>query len=223
MPMPGARDAACSDAAASPISIEIDSVAYEAGETRENILLDLFVSNLQLGGFDLLMAYDPGILDFLGIEAGELPENCGWEYLNYGYDLVENSDTLPPLGLIRVIGAAVDQSSRSDPLCTRSDTLYSLLTMRFQPHPWVQFGTAYPIRFYWVSSDDNILWSRSGDSVYVSRRVYDSMGNMSIADTAHYSYPSFLGGGIDALFPDAKRPSAYRHVDFTNGSITIER
>jgi hypothetical protein len=82
-----------------------------------------------------------------------------------------------------------------------------------------------PIRFIWYDCGDNVLSSVTGDTLFISRNIYDfSWGAQfpnwtNIAMTA--DYPTLFGAQDVDCFVGDENKIPFRRVDFRNGGIDI--
>jgi hypothetical protein len=81
-----------------------------------------------------------------------------------------------------------------------------------------------PIRWVWYDCGDNAISSVTGDTLYISRHVYDfdtAFSTSSIEDL-NASYPTLFGANssCDTLIGDGK-PDPIRAIDFWNGGVDI--
>ena len=80
-----------------------------------------------------------------------------------------------------------------------------------------------PIRFCWYDCGDNAISSVSGDTLFISRHVYDYNNGANEPDIAADNlFPSWTGANstCDIALEDGK-PDPLRIVDFQNGGIDI--
>ncbi len=75
-----------------------------------------------------------------------------------------------------------------------------------------------PVSFFWLECGDNALSSKGGDTLWISRNVFD-LELHNITDNS-YPMPSYFGAPNSCLIPGGKG-LPQRCVDFTNGGIDI--
>jgi len=77
-----------------------------------------------------------------------------------------------------------------------------------------------PIRFFWLDCNDNSMSSRSGDTLWISRNVYDF--ELSEMTDNSYGFPGYFGAHNSCLIGGGTgKPAAIRCIDFTNGGVDI--
>lgn len=191
-----------------------------------HIYLDNSVNpGIPMGGYDLLIEYDPTALTFISADPGQLITDCGWEYFTYRQGVSGNCGPAAcPSGKLRIVAIAETNNGNNHPLCfgetpaANSDlaVLHFLVTNNYT------FECQYvPIRFVWYDCGDNAISSVTGDTLFISRHVYDFDNPNPIEDLNH-AFPSYLGANLtcDTLLGDDK-PNPERGVDFFNGGIDI--
>lgn len=129
------------------------------------------------GGFDLLVAYDFSILKLLDVLQGQLLTDCEWEYFNYSTGPFDCGDMPFPYdcngGLVRIVAVA-DLAGGIDPTCY-AETPGELFRLSFLTTVNDQFlDNLAPIRFFWLDCGDNMFSDLTGDTLFVSDRVYDN-------------------------------------------------
>lgn len=178
-------------------------------------------SGKELGGFDFLIAYDAGALNPRIVTPGALFESCGWEYFTYRNAANGNCSGSCPTGLLRIVGLADMNNGAYHPGCYLNDQIGSLADIEFLVTSDRTFECMYiPIRFFWLDCNDNSVASRTGDTLWISRSVYDF--ELSEITDNSYGFPSSFGALDDCLVgggPD--KPAAIRCIDFTNGGVDI--
>jgi len=125
-----------------------------------------------LGGFDLLIGYDTAALSLTDVTQGQLVTDCGWEYFSY------RSDTQ---GVARIvsIGDVNDGPNHPDCFLANSSGPIAVLTFLVSSDPGLK-NQFFPVRFYWMDCSDNAVASYSGDTLLVSRYVYDWLNHDAI-------------------------------------------
>jgi hypothetical protein len=77
-----------------------------------------------------------------------------------------------------------------------------------------------PIRFFWTQCSDNAFSDRWGDTLWISRHVYN-FEHVEITDN-EFGFPGYLGAPDSCLIGGGPgKPTPIRCVDFTNGGIDI--
>ncbi len=178
------------------------------------------------GGFDFLIAYDASALSAQGALEGSIYANCGWEYFTYRYGADGNCSNACPSGLIRVVGIAETNNGPNHPDCFEiaGETLF---TLDFLVTDDRTFECQYaPVRFFWMDCGDNTISSIGGDTLFISRNVYDFEAasespldpSKSMADGAA-TFPTYFGAPDVCEEGDKTQP--VRFIDFGNGGVDI--
>ena len=192
-------------------------------------------NNYPIGGFDFLIQYDPTALNFMYAEEGEFFVDCTWEYFTYRFGPYGNCDGGCPSGILRVVGIAETNNGAVHPDCFINDgvadpgpgsstatqlaLLHFLVTGDFTME--CQF---VPVRFIWYDCGDNTLSSVSGDTLMISRHVYDYRGADGMDTWVEFGmevdFPSIYGSNASCeVFTEKGEP--IRWVDFWNGGVDI--
>lgn len=197
------------------------------GQTEEvSIWLDsTVVPGLEMGGYDLLVQYDASALNLLSAVPGQLLVDCGWEYFTYRFGANGNCGNGGcPTGVVRIVAIAETNNGANHPDCFGGQAGDSgeLVKLTFLVSDNRTFECMYvPIRFIWYDCGDNAFSSVTGDTLYISRHVYDYDNVNPIEDLGH-AFPSWYGANstCDTALGDNK-PDPLRVVDFQNGGIDI--
>ncbi|MDF1545749.1 MAG: T9SS type A sorting domain-containing protein, partial [bacterium] len=174
-----------------------------------------------MGGFDLLIAYDPSALSFVGAEPGTMLTDCGWEYFTYRFGENSNCGTNAcPTGVLRVTALAETSNGPNHPDCFG---LFSgeIAYLTFLVTNDRNFECQYvPVQFIWYDCGDNTISSVEGDTLFISGDVYSFEG--SVITDLGAPFPSYFGANstCDIALGDGK-PDPIRCVDFVNGGIDI--
>ncbi|SYZ74324.1 hypothetical protein TRIP_C80001 [Candidatus Zixiibacteriota bacterium] len=202
------------------IHVQIEKVhnAYQGHHQLVDIRLN--GSGKQLGGFDFLVAYDNSALSPGSVLGGDLLSDCGWEYFTYrfGYD---GNCTSCPSGLIRIVGMAETNNGAYHPSCYLNGRVGVLASIDFLVTNNRTFECQYvPVRFFWVDCGDNSISSKGGDTLWVSRDVYDFQKNL-ITDY-NSPFPTYLGAQDSCLVGGGSgKPAPIRCIDFIDGGVDI--
>ena len=188
--------------------------------TYVDITLDNLASLRGFGGFDLLIAYDASALNFQEATSGRLIDSCGWEYFTYRFGTQGNCNGPCPSGFVRLVAVAETNNGDIHPSCFFSGISGALATLKFLVTNDPNYnGTFAPISFYWLDCGDNTLASISGDTLYISHRVYDYVPGNDITGQPGYGGWQGIEGSPDCLNPpNSQRDTA---VDFYNGGVDI--
>lgn len=210
------------------VEIEIDECLHVQIEKVHNAIqgqhkdVDIFLngSGKELGGYNLLIQYDPTALMTMSVTAGQLIDDCGWEYFTYrfGYD---GPCSGCPDGLVRIVALAETNNGAYHPGCHLMGQIGTLATIDFFVSNDRLYECQYiPVRFYWMDCGDNTFSSERGDTLWLSREVFDFELN-NITDYNH-GFPGWVGAPdycMEGAFPD--KPAPIRCVDYTNGGVDI--
>jgi hypothetical protein len=210
--------------------LAIDKVhkQLQGKNTTVNVTLG---TNYPIGGFDLLFSYDPSVLSFNQAVAGSFLTECGWEYFTYRYGTNGNCGSGCPTGYVHVVAMAETNNGANHPTCFTSydpprDSIAVQLSF-FVSNDRTLNCQFVPIRFFWTDCGDNAMSTISGDSLLISRKVFDYYGTggtdtwVEITNTGA-AFPSLFGANTDcdaSINPD--KPKTWRAIDFFNGGIDI--
>ncbi|MBU8932546.1 MAG: T9SS type A sorting domain-containing protein [candidate division Zixibacteria bacterium] len=214
------------------VYIEKTHKIYQGQFTDVSIYLD---STIQLpnemGGFDFLVQYDASALTFQSAELGALLDTsgCAWEYFTYRYGPNGNCGPAAcPSGFVRMIGIAETNNGANHPECF-SGTDGQLVSMNFLVTNDRTYECQYiPIRWSWYDCGDNTISSKSGDTLFMSRYVFDyyfdgeDPGWIPIHETLISEFPTNNGAQEECLIgggPD--KPYPLTLIDFYNGGVDI--
>jgi len=182
------------------------------------------LGTLVMGGFDFLIAYDASALTFSQATPGAMLTQCGWEYFTYRYGPDGNCGNGCPSGMIRIVAMAETNNGPHHPVagCTGTDLVVLTFLVSNNRTLDCQF---VPIRFFWYDCGDNTISTPDGDSLLISRYVYDYAGTggvdtwTEITDNA-YGFPGWFGAPtVPCMVGDKVHP--IRFIDFKNGGIDI--
>jgi hypothetical protein len=178
-----------------------------------------------MGGYDLLIEYDASALSLVSADPGQLITDCGWEYFTYRYGAAGNcGGNACPSGKVRLVAIAETNNGPNHPLCFGETPAASsdLAVLHFMVTNNYTFECMYvPIRFVWYDCGDNAISSVTGDTLFISRHVYD-FDNVTPIEDLDAAFPSYFGANhtCDTLIGDNK-PDPLRCADFWNGGIDI--
>jgi len=204
-----------------PFEIKIEKLHDVYQGHYAYVPINLYKGSEVFAGFDFLVGYDVSALIFMEAELGSWLDGK-WEYFTYRYNWNGNCGGSCPSGLLRVVGIAdinngpyhpPDASLRLGPVPSE------LVVLTFYVTNDRTFGCMYvPIRFFWDDCGDNTMSSKFGDSLFLSRFVYDFEMN-DITGVLHYGGHWWLPGGCDN--PDPTKPDGIPFIDFIHGGIDI--
>ena len=199
------------------VRIEKTHLTIQGGHETVDIILE--AGSETMGGFDFLLAYDASALTFVGAMGGDIFAECDWEYFTYRFGAYGNCDGGCPSGLLRVVGIAETNNGTPHPDCFFMEKPFSLATLDFLVSDDRTLECQYvPIRFFWFDCGDNTISSQSGDSLFISKGIYDFDLGGELTGVA--PYPTYTGAqDVDCFVDPFKRP--IRFIDFYNGGIDI--
>ena len=186
----------------------------------------------EMGGFDFLIRYDDSHLAFKEAGAGDLLEDCGWEYFTYRHGVEGNCGDACPKGLMRIIAMAdLDNGPTQHPSCYGPPDTdpHELATMKFSVSGDRNIiDQCLPIEWYWDDCPDNIITIPDGTMSYVDLTVYSAAGDLIWDEDDDDTYPEdarpphvgtpdvcMEGGGPD-------KPAPVRRLCFRNGAICVD-
>jgi hypothetical protein len=150
------------------------------GQTEDvTIFLDNTVDpGNAMGGYDFLIEYDASVLSFSSADPGQLITDCGWEYFTYRHGAAGNCGANAcPTGKVRIVAIAETNNGLNHPSCfgrTTGVVNGDLAIMHFLVSNNLTYECQYvPIRFCWYDCGDNAISSKTGDTLFISRHVYD--------------------------------------------------
>ncbi len=178
-----------------------------------------------MGGFDLLIEYDASVLSFTSADPGQLITDCGWEYFTYRTGAAGNcGPNACPTGKVRIVAIAETNNGPNHPDCfgETPGANGDLAILHFLVSNNYTYECQYvPIRFCWYDCGDNAISSVTGDTLFISRHVYN-FDNPNPIEDLDAPFPSYYGANstCDTLLGDDK-PDPLRCADFFNGGIDI--
>jgi len=197
--------------------------------TVEVTMLPMNFNNYPIGGFNFLIQYDATALSFLYAEEGEFLLDCEWEYFTYRFGPDGNCGDGCPSGLLRVVAIAETNNGAIHPECFVNDGSVTdadqLVILHFMVSNDRLLECQFvPIKFFWIECGDNTLSSVSGDTLLISRDVYDYIGSGGIdtwyqIDSLDYELPGIWGANYTCDVSDKGYP--IRWADFWNGGVDI--
>jgi hypothetical protein len=128
-------------------------------------------TQVQIGGFDLLLCYDPVAVAPLSIAQGAAIQH--WEYFTYRLSSRGNCGTGCPSGLLRIVALAdMDNGPGKHPPAGEfaPDGIIAQVTFNVTTDR-NYIGFCIPVTFCWLDCGDNVVASRSGDTTFVDRNV----------------------------------------------------
>ena len=196
-------------------------------------------TSVEIAGFDLLIQYDPSGLTFTKATQGAFLDSCGWEYFTYRFGPLGNCGNGCPNGFIRLVGLAETNNGAHHPNCwkTTGGKLAKLATLEFLVSSSRTLQCNYlPVKFYWFDCGDNTFSNKKGDTLLISRKVYDYVGSGGVTiDSIDYTqyilvgdantnaaFPTNLGANKTCEHKNAPgKPDTWRIIDFFNGGVDV--
>jgi len=182
-----------------------------------------------MGGFDFLIAYDNSAISFFSADLGAAtgPAGCKWEYFTYRFGAFGNCGGPCPSGYLRLVAIADVNNGANHPACYCVPDGGELAVLKFYVTNDRNFNCQYvPIRFAWVDCGDNGISSVTGDTLFISDRVFDFQNTNPLTDPSwdltglDCGYPFRYGGAC----PECNVSQKYHPVPFIlfwNGGIDI--
>jgi hypothetical protein len=203
------------------IHVEIEKTHNSLQGQHETVNIFMNGSGKQLGGFNFLVAYDPTALTPMGVIPGPLFVQCGWEYFTYRFGAEGNCNGGCPDGLLRIVGMAETNNGAYHPGCYFDGLVGSMAEIDFLVSNDRVLECQYaPVQFYWNECTDNALSSMTGDTLWISRRVYN-FEHQEITDNS-FGLPGYVGAPDYCLQgPGNGKIGPQRCIDFTNGGVDI--
>ncbi len=200
------------------ILVEIEDVRNALQGQTVEVDIQYSGSSRSMGGFDFLIRYDNSALSLLNAAEGELFTDCGWEYFEYRTGANGNCTGGCPDGVVRVIGIADINNGANHPGCYLESAVGTLASLQFLVSNNRALECQYaPIEFIWYDCGDNSVSSRVGDTLWVSRDVFNRNG--VVVTNLVGALPNTTGVPEVCLVGDKKTPQ--RCVDFTHGGVDI--
>jgi len=192
------------------------------------ITLDDSYTNMNMGGYDFLIAYDASVLTFVEANPGMLLTNCGWEYFTYRYGYAGNCGDACPSGLMRIVALAETNNGPNHPTGYNNTDCQSneLAVLTFFVSNDRTFECMYvPINFYWMDCTDNVISSQFGDTLFLEDKVFHYRCNSPYVDVSDEAdliddFPSLWGLQEDWCMEGDKEFPLHA-IDFYGGGIDI--
>lgn len=186
-----------------------------------------------MGGFDFLVSYDQSAMSLQTVLPGKFITDCGWEYFTFRFGPYGNCGSGCPSGILRIVAIAETNNGANHPSCYTNGPGISnqLAVMRFlvSNDRTLECQLAR-IHFIWYDCGDNALSSVGGDTLIISRQVWDYNGQNGVGDSAdlynridtipNNSFPTYYGAPPQCNTYTAKG-FPVRYVNFYNGGIDI--
>ena len=210
------------------VFIEKTHYTYQGDHEYVSVYLDDYINPPnEMGGFDFVIAYDRSALNFQIVTKGSFLLHCGWEYFTFRSWFWPSYE--PHFfwgGIVKVVAMAEINNGANHPDCYAPGP-HELFVIDFLVTDNRLFECMYvPIRFFWTDCGDNTISSVTGDSLFISRYVWDAIFDDSLPpyriDDPLAPFPSYFGANntCDMLVDDCK-PDLLRIIDFYNGGVDI--
>jgi len=209
--------------ATEPFGIRIDKAHNVLQGHYYDLHITQTLGTLVMGGFDFLVSYDASALTFSQATPGAMLTQCGWEYFTYRFGPDGNCGNGCPSGMIRIVAMAETNNGPHHPVPNCKGTDLVVLTFLVSNNRTLDCQFV-PIRFFWYDCGDNTVSTPAGDSLLISRFVYDYVGSggadtyTEITNNA-YGFPGWFGAPEVCMNGDKVKP--IRFIDFYNGGIDI--
>ncbi|MCK5124857.1 MAG: T9SS type A sorting domain-containing protein [candidate division Zixibacteria bacterium] len=187
-----------------------------------------------IGGFDFLLTYDNTLLTFSEASLGQYFSDCGWEYFTYRQSWNGNCGSACPTGQIRLVGLAETNNGPYHPDydciggASATDEIIANLTFFVTSDVNANNQLAH-VKFFWMDCGDNSISVPSGDTLAISRYVYNYYGSDGIDTYIDVTdndteFPTYYGVPnsciLDFAGSSTKTPPV-RFIDLFNGGIKI--
>jgi hypothetical protein len=225
---PENADTCCFDINIRGYQVTIEKVHKVKQGRDTTVTISSFISD-KIGGFDFLIKYDPTALMVNTVLPGSFITGCKWEYFTYRHGANGNCGANAcPSGMLRIVAIAETNNGDHHPICFVPGVA-DLAVINFLVTNDRTFECQYiPIKFYWYDCGDNALSDKSGDTLLISRDVYDYSWDaefpawINIADPeTPDGYPTEFGAQNSDCFILNPNKIPFRWVDFRNGGIDI--
>jgi len=176
-----------------------------------------------IGGFELLITYDPSAFTFVGAVQGDAIAE--WEYFTYRTGPFGNCGNNCPSGMILLVGIADVNNGAPHPSPSAYDPNGVLANLKFYVTDDRNFGgQSYPLRFFWMDCGNNMFSNEMGDTVYVDKRIYDPFGGIRWDEFDDVNFPESerpFGTGAPDVCVIGDKTVPIRCVQFFDGYISI--
>jgi hypothetical protein len=186
-----------------PVSCVSPGAIVEVAVTLENPS-----PGFAMGGFDFLLTHHYS-LGFQTAEMGQLLVDCHWEYFTHSqvYD-----------NCVRLISIADIDNGPHHPTCYgEAPGVLATVTFFVANNPSLN-GQFLPIRWIWYDCGDNSASSRGGDTLFISKDVYDFDGYFYYPITKDTSFPTIFGAPDECLSGGS---GIDRAIDYYNGGVGV--
>jgi hypothetical protein len=195
---------------------------------------DISFFNTEIGGFDFLIQYDPAAMMFTSATAGAFLTGCKWEYFTYRFGASGNCGPgACPSGIVRIVamGETNGGNMADHPDCWEPAAGSELVVLHFLVSSDANLECQFaPIRFIWYDCGDNGISSHYGDTLFVSKFVWDYTGEEPGNDITGLdpTFPTLTGvvGTDGELIGDCeltlvRKGEPWPLIHFRNGGLDI--
>ncbi len=201
-------------------SIETDSCYIVGSRVPVHITAQ---SRGEIGGFDILLAFDNSVMSFAGANKGS--DISGWEYFTYASG-ADGPCIGCPAGLLRLVGIADVNNGPNHPPEDQYMVDGEIARVIMQVSADQNIGGQYlPISYFWYDCGDNGFSDRDGNEFYTDLRIYNSSGHLKWDEYDEIHFPEtnrIFGTGVPdtCLTGDKIIPS--RCIEFYDGGICVK-
>jgi hypothetical protein len=221
------------------IVIEKTHGTYQGGHEYVSIGMPDDFTFFPMGGFDFLIQYDASALTLVTVDPGQFIYDCGWEYFTYRFGASGNCGAgACPSGIVRIVSIADMNNGANHPDCFTNFGSTELAVLDFLVTDDRTMECQYvPIRWIWYDCGDNAISSKTGDTLFLSRYIWEFEALVEDSDASiddpstsiHdglYDFPSLYGARTECFDStynddDELKPVIYSLIDFVNGGIDI--
>ncbi|MFH2055935.1 MAG: hypothetical protein ABIJ61_08255, partial [bacterium] len=212
-----------------PFTIHVEKTHQSLQGHYEYVSIIKEAGSEKLGGFDILLGYDASALSFMSAEMGSALTALGWEFFEYRYGAFGNCSGPCPSGYLRLTAIADQNNGPNHPSGFDIPNGGELAELKFYVTNDRTYECMYaPIRFVWQDCGDNGFSNIGGDTLFISKEVYDFEWNGDIGNNAfkitgidcNEDY-GFVFGGACAWCDVSDKTQPVRFIYFWNGGIDI--
>jgi hypothetical protein len=186
------------------------------------VKISLSEGKVPIGGFNLLVQYDPSAFTFVSASLGSAIN--AWEYFTYRLGPFSNCISGCPSGLVRFVALADANNGAHHPPASQLEPDGAIVNMTFRVTQNATFeGMVIPLSFYWYDCGDNGVSTSTGDTLLVDMSVYDPE-HILWDEFDEVRYPESMrlqGVGVPDECLIGAKYVPLRCVEFRNGSICI--
>ncbi len=214
-----ARPADTTEADTAAFELSIGRLLIDDMQLNDTLDIVLNTHGRELGAFDLKIAVDNPVVDILTILPGDLQDTCGWDYFNARPIEANNRPELPAT-LWQVVALAQTVPGKDKPTCFGLDgnLVLARLVLSNEHVPQTP-DQNIPIFFFWEDCTDNTIANRTGNTLMLSRHVYDYYGGAD-PDQPRL-FPSRIGAPTECIKTNVINPMR-RLIDFHNGGVEFK-